>query len=104
MTPDNRQLRSAVGEQEEPFPLCSMACGRNVVNQKKSMPGHLEMCESKAKQNNKKFIQAEIKPQLPHAVMSSLLNKMASYFRQIGILRIHWLQDLPALVPGSEQQ
>lgn len=62
------------------------------------------MCESKAKQNNKKFIQAEIKPQLPHAVMSSLLNKMANYFHQIGILHIHWLQHLPALVPGSEQQ
>lgn len=62
------------------------------------------MCESKAKQNSKKFIQAETKPQLPHAVTSSLLNKMASYFRQIGLLRIHWLQDLPALVPGSEQQ
>lgn len=61
------------------------------------------MCESKAVQNSTKFIQAEIKPQLPLTIISPLLNKMPSYFHQIGILPIHRLQDLPTLVPGCEQ-
>lgn len=44
-----------------------------------------EYMESKATQNSMKLILAEIIPHLSHTIIFPLLNKMPSYFHQIGI-------------------
>ena len=54
-------------------------------NERESRPGHEKTHDSKATQNSVKPILAEIKPHLRHTIISPVLNKMPSYFHQIGI-------------------
>lgn len=66
-------------------PLCDARSTETWKNEKESRLGHWKTHDSKATQNSVKPILAEIKPHLCHTVISPVLNKMLSYFHQIGI-------------------
>ena len=66
-------------------PLCHARSSETWKNERESRPGHEKTHDSKATQNSVKPILAEIKPHLRHTIISPVLNKMPSYFHQIGI-------------------
>ena len=68
----------------EGLPVCDARSKEAWKNERESTPGCEKTHDSKVKQNRVRPILAEIKPQLHHTTISSLLHKLPSYFHQTG--------------------
>ena len=68
----------------EGLPVCDARSKEAWKNERESTPGCEKTHDYKVKQNRVRPILAEIKPQLHHTTISSLLHKLPSYFHQTG--------------------